>query len=147
METLYERDLYAWATRNAALLRAGRLAEIDYMNIAEELESMGRSERRALGSRLAVLLMHLLKWRYQPERRGRSWRATIREQQRQVARLLADNPSLRPELPELMADAYIDAVLMAIAETGLEETLFPATCPFELEQIMSESDRWEQTTT
>lgn len=143
METLYERDLYAWATRNAALLRAGRWAEIDRMNIAEELESMGRSERRALGSRLAVLLMHCLKWRYQPERRGRSWRATIREQQRQVARLLADNPSLRPELPILMADAYIDAVLMAIAETGLEETLFPETCPFELEQLMSERDGWE----
>ncbi|MFO7639848.1 MAG: DUF29 domain-containing protein [Candidatus Competibacteraceae bacterium] len=145
METLYEHDFYAWATRNATLLRAGQLAEIDRMNIAEELESMGRSERRALGSRLAVLLMHLLKWRYQPERRGRSWRATIREQQRQVARLLADNPSLRPELPTLMADAYIDAVLMAIAETGLEETLFPEACPFELEQIMSESDRWDPT--
>ena len=142
METLYERDLYAWATQNAALLRGGRLAEIDRMNIAEELESMGRSERRALGSRLAVLLMHWLKWRYQPERRGRSWRATIREQQRQVARLLADNPSLRPELPTLMADAYIDAVLMAIAETGLEETLFPEICPFELEQVMSERDGW-----
>jgi hypothetical protein len=100
METLYERDLYAWATRNAALLRAGRWAEVDRMNIAEELESMGRSERRALGSRLAVLLMHWLKWRYQPERRGRSWRATIREQQRQVARLLVDNPSLRPRITD-----------------------------------------------
>jgi hypothetical protein len=143
MEPLYEHDFYAWARRNATLLRAGQLAEIDRLNIAEELESMGRSERRALGSRLAVLLMHLLKWRYQPGRRGRSGRATIREQQRQVARLLADNPSLRPELPTLMADAYIDAVLMAIAETGLEETLFPEACPFELEQIMSESDRWD----
>lgn len=143
MENLYERDLYAWAMRNAALLRAGRLREIDHMNIAEELESMGRSERRALGSRLAVLLMHLLKWRYQPERRGRSWRATIREQQRQVARLLADNPSLRPELPTLMADAYVDAVLLAIAETGLDEATFPATCPFEVEQIMNESEQWD----
>jgi hypothetical protein len=147
METLYERDLYAWAMRNAALLRAGRWGEIDRMNIAEELESMGRSERRALGSRLAVLLMHLLKWRYQPERRGRSWRATIQEQQRQVARLLGDNPSLRPELPTLMADAYIDAVLMAIAETGLDEATFPATCSFELEQIMGESDRWDEVLT
>lgn len=144
MDTLYERDLYAWAMQNAVLLRAGRLGEIDHMNIAEELESMGRSERRALESRLAVLLMHLLKWCYQPERRGRSWQATIREQQRQVARLLADNPSLRPELPKLVADAYIDAVLLAIAETGLDEATFPVTCPFALEQIMSERDRWDE---
>lgn len=145
MENLYERDLYAWAMRNAALLRAGCLEEIDHMNLAEELESMGRSERRALGSRLAVLLMHFLKWCYQPERRDRSWRATIRQQQRQVARLLMDNPSLRPELPTLMADAYIDAVLMAIAETNLDVATFPVTCPFDLEQIMSESEseQWD----
>lgn len=142
METLYERDLYAWAMRNAALLRAGRLSEIDRMNIAEELESMGRSEQRALGSRLAVLMMHLLKWRYKAERRGRSWQATIREQQRQVVRLLADNPSLRPKLPALMTDAYVDAVLMAVAETGLDEETFPMACPFEWERMMGDSDQW-----
>lgn len=144
METLYERDLFAWAIRNAALLREGRLGEIDCMNIAEELESMGRSERRALGSRLATLMMHLLKWRYQPERRGRNWRATIREQQRQVARLLDDNPSLRPELPELIANTYIDAVLMAIAETDLDEEIFPVSCLFVWEQLASEDEKqWD----
>ncbi|HPE70713.1 MAG TPA: DUF29 domain-containing protein [Candidatus Competibacter sp.] len=144
METLYERDLFAWAMRNAAFLREGRLGEIDRMNIAEELESMGRSERRALGSRLAILMMHLLKWRYQPERRGRSWRATIREQQRQVAWLLDDNPSLRPELQGLIANTYIDAVLMAVAETNLDEGIFPVSCPFVWEQLMSEDEKqWD----
>lgn len=117
---LYETDLYAWAMRNTALIRAGRLEEADLENIAEELESMGRSERRALENRLAVLSMHLLKWRYQSTLRGTNWRATIKEQRLQVARLLKDNPSLQPELPDLLTSAYESAVLKAVRETGLE---------------------------
>jgi hypothetical protein len=132
----YEDDFYAWALANAALLRAQRFDEIDFENIAEELEGMARSERRELVSRLAVLLAHLLKWRYQPLRRGKSWRATIKEQRRILDRLLADNPILRNKLPEYVADAYGDAVQIAVRETNLDEESFPQQCPWALTQVL-----------
>jgi hypothetical protein len=136
--TDYEEDFYAWTMKNATLLRQRRFTEIDVDNIAEELEAMGRSEKRALVNRLAVLLMHLLKWRYQPNRRGNSWRYTLKEQSRAVFKCLRDNPSLRPLLPEFISEAYEDAVLKAIRQTGLEESVFPGTCPFTPEQVMDE---------
>ena len=140
---LYDTDLYAWATNNAALIRAGRLAEVDFLHIAEELESMGRSERRAITSRLEVLLMHLLKWRLQPGRQSRSWQLTIKEQRRRLARLLAENPSLQADLPAILADAYPDAVLSAARETGLEEASFPDTCPFALADVL-DAEHWPE---
>lgn len=143
MNTLYDQDLYAWAKDNADLLRQGRFSEADMEHIAEEIETMGRSERRALESRLEILLAHLLKWRHQPERRSRSWRYTIEEQRRKILRLLRDNPSLRPKLPELFADSYLDAILYAARETGLEKDRFPETCPFSQEQTFSD-DYWPE---
>src|ERR1700691_740820 len=95
----YDADFYGWANEQAALLREGRLAEADIANIAEEIESIGRSEKRELVSRLAVLLTHLLKWRYQPGGRGSSWRASIVVQRRALERHLADNPRLKTRLP------------------------------------------------
>ena len=136
MSDLYERDFFAWATEQAALLRSGRLAAANVGHIAEEIESMGRSEKREMISRLAVLLAHLLKWRFQPERRGRSWRLIIREQRRQVARVFADNPSLRPLLGDILAEAYGDAELIAEREADLAEGSFPAECPWSFEQVM-----------
>ena len=133
---LYDTDLYAWATGNAALIRAGHLAEVDFEHIAEELESMGRSERRAITSRLEVLLMHLLKWRLQPGRQSRIWQLNIQEQRRRLARLLAENPSLQAELPAILPDAYSDAVLSAAQETGLDEAAFPDACPFTLADVL-----------
>jgi len=138
MSDLYDRDFYAWANEQAALLRAGRLSAADIAHIAEEIESMGRSEKRELTSRLAVLLAHLLKWRFQPERRGRSWQATIREQRSEVADLLADNPSLGARLDELLPNAYGKAVQIAIRETDLAEETFPAICPWTFEQAMQD---------
>jgi len=138
MSDLYFRDFYAWATEQAALLRAGRLSSADIANIAEEIDSMGRGEKRELTNRLAILLTHLLKWRAQPERRERSWLATIREQRRQALRVLRDNPSLRPQLEEVMADAYGDAVQAAIRETDLPEDTFPNACPWTFDQAMQE---------
>lgn len=134
--TLYDSDFYGWATQQASLLRSGAYAEADIANIVEELETMGRSERRELTSRLAVLLTHLLKWQAQPARRGNSWRLTIREQRRQAARVLSDNPSLQPLLNGLLADAYGDALLAAQRETGLPESAFPAVCPWTVEQVL-----------
>ena len=134
----YDRDFYAWATEQAALLRAGRLSEADIENIAEEIESMGRSEKRELVNRLAVLLLHLLKWAHQPERRGKSWRLTIEEQRRQIARHLRDNPSLSAWQDEAVADAYGDAVLRAERETDLPRDLFPWSCPYSFEQALDD---------
>jgi hypothetical protein len=134
--SLYDRDFYAWANEQAALLRAGRLAEADLENIAEEIESMGRSEKRELVSRLKVLLIHLLKWRFQPTRRGNSWRLSIEEQRREVADHLADNPSLQAKLPDALGSAYTTAVLAAARETGLDRNTFPSACPWTYDQIM-----------
>ena len=138
---LYEHDFYAWANEQSALLRAGRLSEADIEHIAEEIESMGRSEKRELASRLKVLLAHLLKWQHQPGNRGNSWRLTIEEQRREVTDHLADNPSLKDRLPEAIASAYPGAVLVAARETGLGREIFPAACPWSFEQIIA-NDFW-----
>ena len=134
MGSAYEKDFYAWATEQAALLRGGKLAEADIEHIAEEIESMGNAEKRELVARLTVLLLHLLKWRYQPKLQGASWRATIEVQRLDIADLLEDNPSLKSLLPEVIARAYRKAIKEAESETGLPETNFPAACPWNFEQ-------------
>ena len=136
--TLYDRDFYAWANEQAALLRAGNLSAADIEHIAEEIESMGRSEKRELINRLIVLLAHLLKWRYQPAYRGPSWEVTIQHQRHALARHLVDNPSLKPKLPEAITDAYQDARGSAYAETGLSKETFPDTCPWAWPEIMDD---------
>jgi Domain of unknown function DUF29 len=136
---LYEDDYYAWTIEQAQLLRAGELSAIDAANIAEEIESMGRSDRRELQSRLVVLAMHLLKWRFQPSARSRSWSATIDEQRLQIDQVFVESPSLRPLAGGLLPQAYAMARARAIAETGLAEDLFPVTCPFALDEVLSRS--------
>ena len=141
MSDLYDRDFYRWANEQAALLRAGKLSAADIENIAEEIESMGRSEKRELVSRLEVLLTHLLKWQYQPERRGASWEASIGNTRDALARHMADNPSLKAKLPEAMADAYRAARRTAAAETTKAQSVFPAECPWPFDEAMDE-DFW-----
>jgi hypothetical protein len=136
--TLYDQDFYAWANEQAALLRAGKLDSADIENIAEEIESMGRSEKRELVNRLAVLLLHLLKWRYQPAYRGTSWRASIEEQRLRLDRHLRDNPSLKAQLAVVMDDAYRLARVGAERQTGLARATFPLVCPFAFDEAMSE---------
>ena len=138
MGNLYETDFYAWANEQAALLRAGKLSAADIEHIAEEIESMGKTEKRELISRLTVLLLHLLKWRFQPVRRGSSWRATIRVQRLDLARHLDDNPSLKSQIPAAVGDAYTVALIQAADETGLDETTFPAACPWSFDQVMDD---------
>jgi Domain of unknown function DUF29 len=135
---LYERDFYAWANEQAALLRAGRLAEADIGHIAEEIDSMGKTEKRDLVSRLTVLLLHLLKWRFQPALRGKSRRNTIRVQRISLASHLKDNPSLKSVLDEAIAEGYRIARLEAETETGLSEESFPSGCPWPFEQMMAD---------
>ena len=136
--SLYDRDFYAWANEQAALLRAGKLDRADIENIAEEIESMGRSEKRELVNRLAVLLLHLLKWRLQPAFRSTSLRLTIKEQRDRLRRHMDDNPSLKSRLDEAMADAYDLAQIAAERETGFAAESFPETCPSTFELAMSD---------
>ncbi|EGV17166.1 DUF29 domain-containing protein [Thiocapsa marina] len=135
-QTLYDQDLYDWSMQTARLLREGRYAEIDTLHLAEEVESMGKSERRALEHRLVVLLVHLLKWEYQPEQRSKSWQRTLTEQRKQVAKLLDDSPSLKPRLTDLLVDAYDSAVRWAADETGKDESDFPRDCPYGVAQVL-----------
>jgi len=133
---LYHADFYAWALEQAALLRDGNLAAADIAHIAEEIESMGRTEKRELVSRLSVLALHLLKFQYQPGRRSPSWQATIRVQRRALAAHMADNPSLKVVVPAAIAQAYGNAVIEAGAETGLLESTFPAQCPWTFDEML-----------
>lgn len=141
MSSLYEQDFYAWAHEQAALLRAGRLDEADIAHIAEEIDSLGRSEKRELINRLAVLLRHLLKWQHQPTLRSKSWQLTIKEQRLRLATHLADNPSLKAALDEAVGEAHRLAVIGAARETGFDEAMFPATCPFPAAAIL-DPDFW-----
>ena len=134
--SLYDTDFYAWANQQAALLRAGKLSAADIDHIAEEIESMGKTEERELESRLTVLLLHLLKWQFQPQRRGSSWKATIRVQRRDIARHLTRNPSLKPHVPEAVSYAYENARIEAAAETGIAEETFPVACPWPFETLI-----------
>jgi hypothetical protein len=136
---LYEQDFYAWANEQTGLLRAGKLSEADIQHIAEEIESMGKTEKRELANRITVLLSHLLKWQYQPGRRGASWEVTITNQRLDIATHLQDNPSLKSRLPESIADAYRKARGEAYAETGLPKETFPAACPWSFDQMMDEN--------
>ena len=133
---LYDRDFFEWIQCNAALLRAGHFDQADIANIAEELESMGRSERNGLESRLEVLIQHLLKWQVQPNRRGASWRNTIDLQRMKIAKLLRESPSLRPVISADLEETYAYSRKRAMGETGLRESNFPYECPFTLAQIL-----------
>lgn len=134
--TPYETDYAQWCAEQGALLRAGKFEQIDRDNLAEEIESLGRSDRREIESRLKVLLVHLLKWRYQPESQGGSWRATIREQRVRIVKLIKESPSLRGHPADALSEEYSYAVPDAVEETGLPEEIFPASCPFTIEQVL-----------
>ena len=140
----YEDDLFAWTQEQAALLRAHAADDLDWENLAEEIESMGGRDRRELKSRLRVILLHLLKWQAQPALRGPSWRKTLRTQRREIRDLLQQSPSLRREVDDLMRDAYSDAVKDAIEETGLRAEIFPTECFYATDGVLAEE--WLPTT-
>jgi hypothetical protein len=136
----YESDIVAWANEQAGLLRAGRFDRLDIAHIAEEIEDVGKSEQRELANRMAILLSHLLKWRYQPERRGASWDSTIREQRRALTRRLRKTPSLKSCLddPDWWSDAWLDARTLATKETGIPFDRFPSDCPWTSAEVLDE---------
>jgi hypothetical protein len=142
---LYEEDFYAWTQTTAALIREGKWHALDQEAVAEEIESLGKSDWRELASRIAVLLRHLLKWRYQPERRqrGRSWRSTIWEQRSRLRRLLRQSPSLAPLVPLTLQEEYAEARQRASEETGLPLATFPPACPWEAKEVL-DVDFWPE---
>jgi hypothetical protein len=135
----YDKDFYAWTQAQAALLRAEKWAELDISNIAEELESLGRSERKELRAYLEGLVLHLLKWRYQPDYRGRSWRDSIEENRACIPEGLQENPSLRPQLPLLLEECYPRARRKAARQTRLPLATFPEVCLWTVDQVLDET--------
>lgn len=139
-KNLYNQDFYLWTKTVVQQLKENKFNEIDIPNLIEEIESMGKSEKRELKTRLIVLLMYLLKWQYQPEKRSESWRSTISEQRICIETLLEDSPSLQPLLAEVFADCYQKARLKASDETGIKLNFFPQESPFTLEEILEISN-------
>jgi hypothetical protein len=135
-QQLYDLDFHAWANEQAALLRAGKLSEADIEHIAEEIESIGKSEKRELISRLTVLLAPMLKWSYQPDPRGKSWRLTMEEQRDERETHLVDNPRLKSTIEDSVVVAYRRAILGAVRETDMDRSVFPTVCPWSFEQMM-----------
>ncbi len=133
----YDRDFYSWSQEQARLVREGRWDTVDRENVAEEIESLGREQFNKLESALRVLMMHMLKWDHQPDRRGRSWSISIRQQRLEVDDVLADNPGLKSRIAEAVARGYRKARLEAAKETGLDEEIFPDACPYSWDDIVS----------
>jgi len=118
-QVLYEQDFYNWIEQTVDLLKKGRLFEVNTEILIDELESMAKRDRRELLSRLVILLAHLLKWQYQPSHRSNSWHSSIVEQRYQIKKQLEDSPSLKNQLATFLIKAYLDAVKLAQAETGM----------------------------
>ena len=135
---LYDDDFVRWTEDQTAALRAGRVDDLDLQNLAEEIESLGKKDRRRLKSRLTVLLMHLLKWHYQPDQRSGSWDSTIRTQRAEILQILLDSPSLRRDVSAFVQEKYDMARRNAAAETALPLATFPADCPFVPDEILTE---------
>ncbi|NES99174.1 MAG: DUF29 domain-containing protein [Sphaerospermopsis sp. SIO1G1] len=135
---LYEQDFYLWIQTTAQQLKTGNFTEVDLENLIEEIESMGRSEKRALESNLVVLLMHLLKYKYQPDKRSKSWLSSIFEHRRRIKKQFKDSPSLKKYFVETFAECYQDARQQASIETGLDLDIFPGESPFDPDECLNQ---------
>ncbi|NJM77700.1 MAG: DUF29 domain-containing protein [Acaryochloridaceae cyanobacterium RU_4_10] len=136
-QTLYHTDFVAWAEQTVELLRSRQLDRLDFENLIEEVEDLGKSQRQALYSNLRVLVMHLLKWQFQPEKRTNSWRYTLREHRQRIEEILEDSPSLRNYALEIFEPCYVKARLLAADETDLPISTFPETCPYTVAEILN----------
>lgn len=138
-QSLYQTDYLRWIETIAGQLRDRNFSSVDWDNLIEEIEDMGRSERRSLESNLIVVLTHLLKWQYQPELRSGSWHGSIVEHRRRIRKALQESPSLKPYLERVFVECYTDAVEQAASETGLSVESFPPICPYLLAQVLDSS--------
>jgi hypothetical protein len=135
-KNLYDTDFLLWLETTATLLRERQLDAIDYDNLIEEIEAMGRSEKNSLQSNLTILLLHLLKWEYQPNKRSSSWVFTMVEHHLRIIRTQEESPTLQRYLEEIFPKCYADAVRFASKETGLPLKTFPAKCPFPIDRVL-----------
>jgi Domain of unknown function DUF29 len=135
----YDTDFYAWTQAQAAALRAKDVTALDLEHLAEEIEDLGSEQEHAIDSHLTNLLLHLLKWRYQPARRGRSWQRSVLNARVAIGKRLRRNPSLRSRLPVILGEAYADARKLAALDTDLPRTTFPEVCPWSVEQVLDEN--------
>ncbi|NCJ08357.1 DUF29 family protein [Synechococcales cyanobacterium C] len=138
VDTLYDADFYAWTQQQAEYLRSGKVSALDFENLAEEIESLGKQQRQELRSRLGILLGYLLKWHYQPQKRSSSWFYTILEQRSEILKHLQENPSLKPYLPKAIIEGYEKGLYLFGRETGIHYRKLPQSCPFSDEQIFEE---------
>lgn len=136
--TLYNTDYLQWIKTTVEKLYNRDYANVDWDNLIEEIEDMERSEQRNLESNLIVLLLHLLKWQYQPERRSGSWESSMIEHRRRIKKALQESPSLQPYLESIFSESYIEAVKQAKAETGLPLETFPIECPYQLAALLDD---------
>jgi Domain of unknown function DUF29 len=136
VSTLYEADFVQWTDRTVQLLRERQFNELDLDNIIEEIEDLGIRERQAIYSNLKIVLLHLLKWQFQPSKRTNSWRATLREHRQRVQLQLKDSPSLNPYLSQSLDNCYANARDLAADETGLTLNSFPDICPYAIAFIL-----------
>ena len=137
-KTLHEADYLRWIETTVEKLRSQDYANVDWENLIEEIEDMGRSERRSLESNLIVVLLHLLKWQYQPERRSGSWESSIIEHRRHIKKALKESPSLNSYCESIFSECYVEAVKQAKAETGLSLEIFPIECLYELTEVIDD---------
>jgi Domain of unknown function DUF29 len=137
--TLYKTDFHAWTQEQAQRLREGAWNCLDLVNLAEEIESLGKQQRQELRNDLGILLGYLLKWEFQPSRRVKSWFVLLRQQRRRIHYLLEENPSLQSYLPEAFQKAYPDGLDLAVRETPLTDRDFPTECPYAIEQVLDPS--------
>ena len=136
---LYEQDFCLWIEKALLLLREGNLRDLDLENLLEEIADMSNSQKQALESNLQVILMHLLKYKYQPDKRTNSWRYTILEHRQRIRKAFKNSPSLKRHFLQEFADVYLDARKLAAIETGLPINTFPIECPFTTEQAADEA--------
>jgi Domain of unknown function DUF29 len=139
--TLYNQDFNLWVLTTAEQLRSRDVDNLDWGNLIEEIETLGRSEKQALESNLRVLLMYLLKWKYQQEKRSNSWRSTIREHQKRIQKTFRDRPSLKQYFDAVFDESYQDARELAADETGLSLDAFPINCPFDRNDSLNRSNK------
>lgn len=136
---LYEKDFYAWTQEQAKFIKERALDKLDLQHLFEEVESMGAKERSELKNRLSQLMMHLLKWKYQPSRQSRSWQNSIDDQREELQDLLSDNPSLKSKVDEYFVKSYKKAVRQVISEIGLDDSLFPKECEWSITEILTDN--------
>lgn len=134
--SLYESDFHAWTIQQSELLRLRKLDHLDFENLIEEIISLGKQQQQELRNRLGLIIGHLLKWEYQPEKRTRSWQVTIQLQRQEIHDLLQDNPRLNSYLDKALVQSFRLGLAQVLSETPIKKQVLPNSCPYSLSQLL-----------